>query len=115
MARKPIVYISGPLTQGSEGDNIREAIKAGDAVAQMGYIPIIPHLNYFWHIVSPHRYSFWMNIDLELVSRCDAVLRLEGYSPGAERETKEALRLTIPVFFTLNDLKTYLDQRDMPA
>ena len=36
--------------------------------------------------------------------RCDAVLRLPGKSPGADKEVKEAQALDMPVYFGIEDL-----------
>lgn len=60
--------------------------------------PIVPHLTVLWDTVFPHHYEDWMRYDFELIARCDAVFRLQGHSPGADRETTYAIELGIPIF-----------------
>jgi hypothetical protein len=38
-----------------------------------------------------------------MLARCDALLRLPGESPGADREVKRARELWIPVYGLLED------------
>ncbi|MEZ6064171.1 MAG: hypothetical protein R3B90_00340 [Planctomycetaceae bacterium] len=48
-------------------------------------------------VVSPKPYETWLEYDRELLARCDAVLRVPGYSVGATRETHFAERMNLPV------------------
>jgi hypothetical protein len=41
---------------------------------------------------------------LAWLAKCDAVLRITGESPGADREVKEAMRLNIPVYLGIDQL-----------
>jgi hypothetical protein len=41
----------------------------------------------------------WINGDLEIVARCDMVLRLPGESKGADIETAHAIENDIPVMW----------------
>lgn len=93
------VYISGPYSTGDQVENVRTAIKAADAVIRAGHIPFCPHLGHFHHLLCPHDYETWMRLDLAWVERCDAVIRLPGKSPGAEREVARAKELGIPVYY----------------
>lgn len=49
----------------------------------------------------------WLTMDLELVKRSDAVLRLPGESSGADGEVAHAESLGIPVFHSIGDLESY--------
>lgn len=95
------VYIAGPYTKGDAAINVREAILAGDAVFKSGHLPFIPRLTHFWHMVCPAPYEQWIAIDLEWLPCCDVLLRLPGVSSGADNEVTEAIRLGLPVFYSL--------------
>lgn len=98
------VYISGPYTLGDVAINVRNAIEAGDRLIKEGFIPYLPHLTHFWHLISPHLYEEWLILDLQWIGVCDAVLRLPGESAGADREVDYANNLSIPIFFNFEDL-----------
>ncbi len=100
-----LVYISAPYSNGDQIANIHDAILAADSLVAMGYVPYIPHLTAFWHFVSPKSYNIWMKIDLEILSRCDAVLRIGGESVGANKEVREAESLGIPVYYSIEELE----------
>lgn len=96
---KPLVYISGPYTFPDPAENTHRAIRAATELLDSGLvIPVVPHLTMFWHTITPRPYETWLELDLEMVARCDAVLRLPGESPGADRECAHAEALGILVF-----------------
>ena len=105
-----IVYISGPYTLGDVAKNVRDACRAGDAVFDMGLIPLVPHLTHLWHLISPKSHHDWMEIDLNLIPRCDAILRLPGESKGADVEVAVAQKLGIPVFYSLQELRDFVEK-----
>ena len=92
------VYIAGPYTTGDTMANIRTACSYGDIVARRGHAPMVPHLSGFMEAIYPQGYETWMRIDLAWLAVADAVIRIPGHSPGADREVDEARRLGIPVF-----------------
>jgi len=71
----------------------------------LGYCPILPLLTHFQYIHKPRCYEDWMQVDEELVSRSDVLLRLPGESPGADREIARAKSLGIPVVYSVEELK----------
>lgn len=97
------VYISGPYSTGDVVLNVRKAIEVGDAVAELGFAVFIPHLSMLWHTVRPHEYEFWMKQDLMWVKFCKGMVRIEGKSPGGDREVSEAAKNKIQVFAGLED------------
>jgi hypothetical protein len=99
------VFISGPYTQGDPAVNVASAIAAADHLTALGHVPFVPHLYHFWHMMKPHDYEFWMALDLEWLRVCDAILRLPGYSPGADKETAQAAAWGIPVYDSLSALE----------
>lgn len=94
------VYIAGPLSLGSEKDNVRKAMEAGALMLDAGYAPYVPHAAYFsFEVAFPRGDEAWIQSDLAWVAKSDMVLRLPGPSAGADRETAIAAALNIPVFF----------------
>lgn len=109
MTRRTKVYVAGPIT--SSGNlllNVRTALHVGTTLLKAGYAPYIPHLTCYWEIAAPEAFTYedWLGLDIEYLRTCDAVLRLEGESKGADREVVEATRHRIPVHYSLEMLLT---------
>jgi len=98
------VYIAGPYTKPDPLENVRKAIFFAEWLAALGHYPYIPLLTHYWEEQYHHDYEFWMKQDEEFLKVCDAVLRLDGESAGADRETALAERLGIPVFHSVLEL-----------
>lgn len=98
------VYVAGPLTKGNLFANVREAALMGDRVWRAGFAPFVPHVFSLGEVIVPREYEDAMAFDFEWVRRCDALLRLEGESPGADREVAYARECLIPVYYNLEDL-----------
>jgi len=98
------VYIAGPYTQGDQAQNVRRAIDAAEAVMQAGFAPYVPHMSHFHHMIHAHFYETWLAIVIAFLRVCDALLRLPGLSPGADREVALARKLGIPVFYSVSEL-----------
>ena len=47
----------------------------------------------------------WLNYDLPILDKCQALLRLPGESVGADIEVRHANASHIPVFHTIADLE----------
>jgi hypothetical protein len=111
-----IVYIAGPYVLGDVAVNVHNAVKVADDVAAAGMVPYVPVLNHLWHLISPHSPAFWYDLDLEIMKRCDAVLRIPGESVGADKEMKVAMDLWIPVFLDIESLtKWFKEESGAPA
>ena len=103
--KEPLVYIASPYTSsGRMSDNVGKSMRTFDVLARMRIVPISPLHFHFQHIAYPLSDQRWMEIDLALVARCDAVLRLSGESLGADSEVAYAKERGIPVFYDLSDL-----------
>lgn len=98
---KWLIYVAGPYSHGDTALNVRAAILAGLQICQAGHLSFVPHFFHFAHLVVPMGYEAWMTIDLGMLRRCDAILRLPGYSPGADREVELARTIGMPVFSTV--------------
>lgn len=92
------VYIAGPYTGGQWGENIQNAVIAGQTVYEVGHIPFIPHtMTGLWSALYPN--NRWITFDLKWVEVCDALIRLPGESEGADSEVRFARHNDIPVHF----------------
>src|SRR3990167_7748285 len=108
------VYIAAPISLGDPDDNVRRATAVGLELLTAGFAPLIPQLT---HLIAPDdvrgtaNYERWLESDLSFITVCDAVLRLPGESLGADRETRWAESLGIPVFTSIEALKAHFAGR----
>lgn len=92
------IYITGPYSEGDVEQNVRNAIGVADIIRQFGYIPFVPHLYHFWHKQIPHDYEFWMDLDHEWLSECDALVYLDGESEGMDKDIALAIAYQLEVY-----------------
>jgi hypothetical protein len=99
------VYIASPYSNGDMILNVRRQILCAGAIISAGHAPYSPLAgNYIMHMVEPRHYEEWLRLDFVWVSACDVVLRLQGASPGADREVELAGKLGIPVVHSHGEL-----------
>lgn len=99
------IYVAGPYTKVDVILNVREAVKVGDKLREMGHTPFIPHLTMLWHLIAPHSaVDYWYQLDLEWLKKCDALFRFPGKSKGADVEVEFARKLGLPVYFTFEQV-----------
>ena len=91
------VYISGPISSsGTFLGNAAYAVEVYEHLLKMGYNPMCPQLTVFAFIGRHDQvaHSEWMRCDEAWIRsmdpREDAMLRLHGYSVGADMETNMA-------------------------
>jgi len=101
---RQLIYISAPYTLGDTAQNVRRAIEVADILLARGHIPFIPHLTHFWHFISPKTHREWMEIDKAILERCDAVLRLDGESRGADEEVAHAEKMGLKIYWSLEEV-----------
>lgn len=101
MSKKKI-YIAGPYTKGDVAINVKNAIDVADRLMDAGFLVYLPHLTHFWHLVSPHSYECWLELDIAFLRHCDALFRIEGESAGADKEEDIATKIGIPIFNDIN-------------
>lgn len=130
-----VVYVAGPIRRGGIWENVAQADDAMLDLMKSGYSVINPMLSCWAGAASvevaeretkrfsvPHPLAHggfrelgaepWLTMDLELVKRSDAVLRLPGDSSGADGEVEHATKCGVPVFYRIEDLKTHFgDQK----
>ncbi len=108
-----VCYIAGKLTGANNFEiarNVRAAEEAGLVVAEMGVMPLIPHVNTGMTFFGCLEERFWYDGTLELLRRCDCVYMVPGWetSKGARAEREEARRLKLPVFEDFVHLEMWL-------
>jgi hypothetical protein len=96
-AAKPLVYVAGPIS-GDPFGCVRQSAEAFTWLRGLGCVPFCPQWSVIAEMADPRPYEDWMAYDFDVIARCDALLRLPGESPGAEREVVEASVAGIPVF-----------------
>lgn len=100
-----LVYISGKYsgeTQEEVNKNIEEAEKYAIELANRNVGFICPHLNTRnFEQKSTADYEFYMDMYLELVSKCNGILMLPRWegSSGARRELKKAREVGLNEFY----------------
>lgn len=108
-----VVYIAGPFRGASAWEvecNVRRAEERALEVWRLGAAALCPHTNtrYFDGAAAD---EVWLRGDLEMLSRCDALLLTPDYrrSSGATAERDHALAIGVPVFYDLQALADWLD------
>lgn len=115
-----LIYISGPISDGGRATgpqrlrNVDGAIDYAVDLIERGFGIICPQLTEFIERRSGRRFdhSVWMEIDLPIVERCDAVLRLPGESKGSDIEVNHAREIGIPVLFSVAELEEWRKAED---
>jgi hypothetical protein len=96
-----IVYTAGKYS-GNIDENIANARKVAIDLWEMGHAVICPHLNSaHMELDCKATWEDYLKGDLEIISRVDAVVMLEGWkdSPGARMEREYALSHSILVYY----------------
>ena len=103
-----VVYVAGPFRGPNAWaieQNIRRAEELSLEVWKMGVAAICPHTNtrFFQGAADDH---VWLDGDLEILRRCDAVLLVPGWenSSGTRAEVAQARSQNQPVFETIGEL-----------
>lgn len=112
------ILIAGPYRSGTNDDpvlmenNLRKLEEAALPIFRAGHLPVIgewyalpllkvagsqfPGDSVYEEILYP--------IAGRIIRRCDAILRLEGASKGADEDVRLAKEIGIPVYYRLEDL-----------
>lgn len=108
------VYVAGPYSRDPIG-GVRAAIEAAHALLDAGHQPYVPHTTMLLDLARHRPYEEWLALDLVWLAQCEAVLRLPGASPGADRECARARELGIKVVERVEDLRSHRCYRSEPA
>lgn len=107
-----IIYIAGRFRGPSHWaihENIRAAERVAFDVWKLGAAALCPHLNtiHFQDALPDH---VWLDGDLALLSRCDALVTVDNWhdSAGAREEVRYAAVRGIPTFHSIAALAEWL-------
>lgn len=108
MTKRPMVYVAGPISKGPYWVNVRNGVDVGHKLMELGYVPFVPMMDFLMVFAYPDiPYETLLDYDFQIISRCDALLRIPGESPGADREVKFANERGIPVFYDIESLNEW--------
>lgn len=118
MTKPLIVLVAGPYRSGTDGDpkRIRQNLQRLESFAldvyKAGHIPLIGE----WvalplaeqagssEVGDAISEQYLYPVAARLLARCDAVLRIEGLSKGADEDVRIARERGLPVYFRLEDV-----------
>lgn len=110
---KPLVYIASPY-RSNPCWNTRHAIVYASGLMADGVVtPLVPHLSLLFDTVCPQPPDDWLTYDLELLRRCDGLIRpreIDGPSAGADGEERFARENGIPVFYDKDTLYAWVKE-----
>ena len=114
-----LIYLAGPYRAATVWQmvaNIRRAEALALLVWQAGAACICPHKNTALFDGADDD-SLWLQGDLEMLRRCDAVICTDDWknSTGARAEVALAKELDIPVFETIQTLRHWLAESNENA
>ena len=106
-----LIYVSGPYTANTIQEienNVGQAIDAGIQIMLKGHEVIVPHLSHYLDIRAKKQnvtltWEDFMNSDIEIVKRCDAILFLSN-SKGADIELDTALKSGLKKFNKVSEI-----------
>lgn len=91
------MYVAGPIS-GDPFGCVAQAMAVFGPLRHVGVIPFMPQLSVIGEMVAVQGYEAWMDYDLDVIGRCDGLVRLPGVSPGADLEVAVAIEAGLPVF-----------------
>ncbi|MBS1663051.1 MAG: DUF4406 domain-containing protein [Bacteroidetes bacterium] len=113
-----MILIAGPYRSGTNDDpflmsvNLRKLETAALPIFRAGHIPVIGE----WVALPLMEVAGSMNVGdsvseeilypvaARLITKCDAVVRLEGASKGADEDVRLAKELGLPVYYNVEDV-----------
>jgi hypothetical protein len=119
-----VVYIAGPYrSSNADGksnawgvqQNVMNAMARSLEVWRRGHAAVCPHANtMFFQDADGCEDRVWLDGDVEMLRRCDALLTVEGWerSKGATAEVMIATQIGKPVLHSVVELEMYLSQPD---
>ena len=101
-----VIFVSGKYRGKTEWEvkqNIYHAEKRARMLWMNGFAVVCPHLNTAFLGGSDD--SIWLEGDLEILKRCDAIYMLDGWedSEGARKELGLAIKLGKKSYFEVDD------------
>lgn len=114
-----VVYVAGPFRGPDHwaiAENIRNAERLALEVWRLGAACLCPHANTA-HFQNAAPDDVWLDGDLEMLSRCDAVLMTPDWerSSGARAEHEFAKQRGIPAFYCVGSLARWVSRAAEPV
>lgn len=123
-AKRMMILIAGPYRSGTGDDpqrmaaNLRRLESASYPIFQAGHVPMIGEWVALpiWETAGGKTVGDALYDEIlhptagRLIERCDAILRLEGQSTGADNDVRLAHARGIPVYYRLEDIPQYQPQ-----
>ena len=117
-----IVYVAGPyrgkskfylLNRYQRFRNAMCAWKVSVQLWNMNVMPFCPHMNSFWMDKKVNNLNVFIEGDLKVLKRCDAILMLKGWenSEGVLIEIKFAKENNIPIFYDVDSLREFIKNK----
>jgi hypothetical protein len=106
------IMVAGPYRSGSSdpemwAENLRKLNLSAGAIFEKGHVPIIG-VNMALPVIETAGQEFYerimMPLSLRLTQRCDAVLRIEGASKGADEEVDRFRARGLRVFQSMEEI-----------
>ena len=106
------IMVAGPYRSGSSdpvvwAENLRKLNLSAKAIFEKGHVPIIG-VNMALPVIETAGQEFYerimMPLSLRLTERCDAVLRIEGVSKGADEEVDRFRTRGLRVFQSIDEI-----------
>jgi hypothetical protein len=111
---KPLVYFAGPISS-DPFRHLRDATRLYSRTIRDGVVVAFsPHQGFVVNVQREVPYEEWMAYDFAVIRHCDALFRMKGASPGADREVELANELGIPVFTDLAALYAWAEAEYVP-
>ena len=107
--KKLKVFISSPYTLGNKEVNVKNSLFVANTLMDMNITPFAPLLTHYQNELFLRDEEDWLAWDIEWMLTCDVVLRLPGLSQGADNEVKIAIQNRMPVLYSIDELKEYID------
>lgn len=105
-----VIYVAGPYRAPSAkeiSENVRRAEAVGQEILRRGHVALCPHsMTHDWDIGTGLADEVFLETDLVLLSRCDAICMVEGWdrSVGARAELDRACDLRLLVLWCVDDV-----------
>jgi hypothetical protein len=101
------IYVAHPIgpNDADRPARIDAALAVGAQLLAAGFAPFVPGL---WcaacNAEGLATYEEWMRYDFAFLDVCDALLRIPGHSPGADREVARAVARGMRVYTSVAEL-----------
>jgi len=116
---KPLrIYIAGPYSPQNctlhdapriAQRNVDKAIEIANRLIDKGHFVFVPHLSHYIYIHSSSRkrpWKYWIELDLTFLRRWADALFFIAPSRGANIELREAKKLGLKIFYSLDEVPT---------